>query len=186
MKHLVFSVMVLSSTAAADPFGVKMGDEVQQYRVMSELPSFKFLVVPTPHPDFYMYQGVHSHDHGICQVRATSQPFFSDRFGDGIQDDFARYEKALTLKYGDAESHRSLADDSIWARPGAWVMSVAQKDRVHATYWSGEGLAEHGLGRIELRVDSLLEDAAVIVIEYQSASFEDCMASIEGEKNASF
>ena len=186
MKHLIVSVMVLSSAASADPFGVKMGDELQEYRVMSELPTFKFLVVPTPHPDFYIYQGVHSRDHGICQVTATSQPFFSDRYGDGLQSDFARYEEALSSKYGESESLRSIRDGSIWAMPGAWVMSVAQEDRVHATYWSGAELEKFGLSRIELRVDSNFGDAAVIVIDYQGLAYDECMASIEGQRNASF
>ncbi|MEM1233753.1 MAG: hypothetical protein AAGH70_06465 [Pseudomonadota bacterium] len=186
IRFIALLSAVLATAAEADPFGIKMGAPVARYQVLSEVATFKFMGVPAPHPDFFSYSGLHSPEHGICRVTATSQPFAGDRYGMGIQRDFDRYEAAISRKYGQAQILRSLRDGSIWNTPGGWVMSVAQKDRVHATHWSGDELASFGLSRIELRVDAIFGDSAVIVIDYLGSSFEDCEAAIEGEGNESF
>ncbi|MEM1372980.1 MAG: hypothetical protein AAGF78_01220 [Pseudomonadota bacterium] len=186
IRILALLSSVLASAVGADPFGIKMGAPIARYEVLSGVATFKFLGVPAPHPDFFSYSGLQSPEHGICRVTATSQPFAADRFGRNIQRDFDRYEAAISRKYGQAESLRSLRDGSIWNTPGGWVMSVAQKDRVHATHWSGDELASFGLSRIELRVDAIFGDAAMIVIDYLGVAFDDCLAAIEGEENDAF
>ncbi|MEM6275904.1 MAG: hypothetical protein AAF714_03070 [Pseudomonadota bacterium] len=186
IRFIALLSAVLATAAGADPFGIKMGAPVARYQVLSDVATFKFMGVPAPHPDFFSYSGLHSPQHGICRVTATSQPFAADRYGHGIQRDFDRYEAAISQKYGRAQSLRSLRDGSIWNTPGGWVMSVAQQDRVHATHWSGEELASFGLSRIELRVDAKFGDAAVIVIDYLGAAFEDCLAAAEVQENDAF
>lgn len=179
--------LAFSLSAQAGPFGLEMGQPLSELDVKSSGPKVRLNSVPKPHPDFTTYGVWASDKTGVCKIKAFSESFDDDKYGNSVRDAMLRYVDAFDEKYGSHEKVDFLRDGALWSGPGEWVMAIKQNERVYGFYWNelthGE---EDNLGYIEMIVFPFSSDKAAIGLEYRSKDYDACAAAINAEADDSF
>lgn len=181
---LVYVFFALS--AVAGPFGLEMGSKIETLDVEKNESKFTFSSVPKPHPIFKTYSGWQVTSTGLCRVIGISDPFENDSYGQNVREAFDKVKAALSEKYGIARNIESLRSDSIWNEPRDWVMSLKQSERTHAADWENAKSSSEKYSIIQLWVVGTSMDSSLLVLEYRSSDFDECVKEIETGQNDSF
>lgn len=182
----IIYIIFQSSAALSGPFGLEMGDTIDNLdAVDSKNPKTALNSVPNPHPLFQHYSIWHSRNIGVCRIVGISKLYENDRYGSKVQSDFDRIKSAMASKYGDGEKIAFLRSGAIWRDLDEFVMSLHQNERTYAHVWepakSSDG-EEYGI--IQLYIEGMSSNAAVMVLEYRSNEFEECNQEIESSADS--
>ena len=137
MKKLsvLLAAIVFSSPSIAGPFGLGMGqslDELSKQMSLKKTKEFLFTAstAPRPHPDLQIYQLIVTPQHGLCKVGAVSRTFNTNVYGTAFLAKFDEIESALSEKYGKSDRQDFLRSGSIWNEPKDWMMGLRKQERV--------------------------------------------------------
>lgn len=183
MRRLIVTVLLgalLTSAAAAGPFGINQGDKLEQLPGATSLGNrmFQLSSVPKPHPLFTDYSVELVDDLGVCRVNASSELFKDDKFGLNAKQRYGEVKAQLTSLYGkggDGEGE-FLRDGAIWDGPQEFVMSLKQNERVHQTWWSkkdGSKLKD-AVKTIALAIKGLDANTSMLVLQYAFENEAEC------------
>lgn len=176
------------------PFGLEVGTSLSELKEMTTLEAmnvgyYRLATVPAPHADFEMYAVLASETHGVCKVVALTGVIETSVYGTGLVNAFERTQDALADRYGEpSQEYDFLSTGSIWDEPRDWMRAVERKERVLSVYWNVEDMAPgdsliHAIGLEAFAID---DTAGGLQLQYEFATFKECRAEINEQKNAVF
>lgn len=173
------------------PFGLTFGAPREQVaRVTNLTPGespgvFTTERVPNAHPDFEKYQLVISPSYGLCKIIAIGKDVETSAYGAEVLSAFDRLKTALQEKYGEPQAYNHLRPGSIWDKSRDWMMSLRQKERTLAAFWTRghiPGLAPP-VQAIGLTAHALTPSKGYVTLAYESANFDPCLDEISRARN---
>jgi hypothetical protein len=175
------ALSLLSGPAmASGPFGVGMGDPITKYRGRPSVTQGAYkITVPKPNDEFESYTALATPKTGICKVWGIGRDHDNDRYGNGVRSAYDRLVKLLTEKYGSGNEISFLRSGALWKDTDEWVMSIKQKERTVAYFWSptnGSNLPENLVG-ISLEVNATSSNSSYLDLTYEFANFKSCKAA---------
>ena len=174
---------VISSSAAAGPFGLEMGMSLDQLGITEKKATggYTFPQVPQPHPAFSKYAGTVSPREGLCIVLARTPLLQTEIYGEMLQLEFHKLRERLEKVYGKHYVFDDLRAGSRWNQPRHWMMALLQKERTLSATWSEEkgSSLPADIEKIGLFAVARSRDAGYVGIRYQYKNAGACKAELE-------
>jgi len=167
---VVIIIAILSSSAWAGPFGLRMGMTLKELGPNEKLNDgiYRLTKVPVPHDRFFMYIAFVSPKQGLFRIDAITPPIRTDIYGDNIKGRYEDTKDSLTKKYGFCRSFDYLKDGSIWNEPKDFTMALLKSEYLLGAIWDrneGANLPDN-LESIGLKVECSSPDFCGLRLEY--------------------
>lgn len=186
------SVMFISTTVQAGPFGFSQGETVEALSKKIKLKptdskySFTAVTVPSPHADFDDYRLIITPQHGLCKIIAWTPETKMNSFGNEAVSKFNNLENALSSKYGTGKRYDFLQSGSIWRESADWSMSLLKKERSLVTFWDVETskTMPDDMESVTLETVGASRDSFMINLTYGFPNEGKCVQWIKEQKNS--
>lgn len=200
----IIALAAMASTVTAGPFGLRQGmtlDEVGPPAVLDGVGAFPLLrQVPVPVPDFPTYKPFVCPRHGLYGIEARTAEIKCEPDGRSLIDRFDDVVRRISAKYDrKGEDESTLKPGSTLAGRNDWLEALRRGDRsiVHSwgpleLYSNEEGLVgikpalPDSLLSIELKAESLFNDAGQLVLTYWFRNVVGCTQELKEKRDAGF
>lgn len=164
------------------PFGIELGSHSSSLNILDGDGRNYAVEPPKPHPQFPSYFVETSPTFGVVSVKAVSDDFDYDAYGNQARDLADRVAGQLSARYGSGTKNDYLFDESIWDQPQDWATGMQHGDRGYFYLWER---ATHSqlpadLAQIMLFVMATDTGGTKVVLSYQSDNF----AAAESERDS--
>ena len=181
---------LVGSIASAGPFGLQMGQPVDDLDVEEAINShiYRLASVPEPHPTLATYSAIVHKETGLCKVRAVSEEIYTSSFGHQMRTEFTRIVDQIRKTYGDPKVFDFINHGSLWDDPRYFMRSLRSKDRRLVAIWDQEYdyTINEDVSGIMVEAKSLDDAVGVLNIEFEFSNISECAAKIEVEEASAF
>lgn len=173
---MVVSVALTPATANAQAFGIRIGNNISNYKVVSRSRNFYVVSPPIPHEKLESYFALTAPDGEICSVSGAGQTITNDLSGARSRDEYGYWAQALIRKYGKpSTNHDFITPDSTFAQKNDFRRAVQDKVRTLSAFWfSKDGaLLTSDLSSIWLDMKAF-DSGTFISLTYEGRNFINC------------
>jgi len=165
------------------PFGLEMGMRPEELtNQVEEINPGRYIAksVPNPHSAFQQYVLAFSEEQGLYEIRALSEDFSTNAYGNEVQGRFSAVKEKLAKTYGQCKLYDFLFVDSIWDEPRDWMQSLLSQERALSAHWEEkEGVTlDNGIGAIYLRGHATSATEGYISLSYCFENYDAAQAEI--------
>jgi hypothetical protein len=173
--------LIVFQVFAAGPFGFEYGMTKEQViaavgqsavkKATSD--SLEVTTAPKPHPAFESYVLVISPTRGLVKLVAIGNTIRTNGFGSEVQEAFTETQVLVVKNYGSPEkAYDFVRSGSIWHEREDWMMGLAKKERVLASFWDFVNSPTH-ITSMKLEAKALSSDAGFLALAYEFEGFEE-------------
>ncbi|WP_155914538.1 hypothetical protein [Asticcacaulis sp. AC460] len=174
------SVLLAATAAFAGPFGIKMGAQVKDLKVvekhdMSAPWEAYSISVPQPNSEFESYMIVLTPQTGVCKVLAIGKTYEDDRYGTSVRSAYDKLKSALSQKYGQPKDYDFLSSGALWKDSEDFAASLDKNERTLASFWSVPLDASNEIADIQLSAEGASLSDTYISLSYELRNFDQCV-----------
>lgn len=140
--------------------------------------------MPKRHQSFDSYILYVDHEFGLVKIIASEDFSYVSSYGSELVNEFDKLERQLNSVYGEGRRYDFLYPDSIWDRPGDYMMSLYLGDRTLATFWDlTDEVASKGdeLSFVSISATATSSDSATIELTYEHPDYYVIMERSDAE-----
>lgn len=202
---LLLVVAPVSTSAQAEPFGIRMGMTVAELQRATGAsrsagaPSgvYQSRSVPSPYPEFnspyYLFMIAPST--GLCKlwvvtsptVWVASAPTPDDSHGTALRRWFQRLQKALDQKYGPHKNYDFLRAGSPFTSASDWMTGLYADHRILISFWGtkeGKPLPPP-LQSVSLEASAVDGLTGLVTVFYKFSNLDQCTEELKKLDNSS-
>ena len=183
---MVVSVALTPATANAQAFGIRIGDNISNYKVISRSRNFYVVSPPIPHEKLESYFALTAPDGEICSVSGAGQTIVNDMSGARSRDEYGYWTQALIRKYGKpSTNHDFITPDATFSHKNDFKQALQDKVRTLSTFWFAKdgALLTQDVSSIWLDMKGF-SYGTFISLNYEGRNFVDCSERSLNDRDA--
>lgn len=188
LKWLCFFAVALGSpgTANAQAFGIKLGDRIQNYKVLNGDRNFFEVSPPIPHEEMSNYFVITSPQGEICSIAGNTRPISGDYTGTQTRKTYNAIKDALIRRYTNPSSEYDfIKSDATFSQKSNFRQSIEDNSRTLSSYWLADDGADLPPPLIGIGLEvSAIPSGSYVSIKYEAENTETCRSAYNNERDA--
>ena len=184
MRWFVACLIFLFPTfAAAQPFGIVMGQKVETLQAEKTERDFIYKVKPPKsHPEMDFYLVTATPTQGVCLVKGVGVDHSNDSFGFKVKETADSISKQISATYGSVfYLNDFLERGSIWQDPKYWTMAIRKNERYYQYVWrkSKKSALASDVSEILETVSATSSETTYLTVQFTFNNHAACKAEMD-------